>query len=184
MAARTAVVGQLLWAEAAKEAASARAELESLEKREATASERLGLSGLFSQVAADRMPSAEPAVLWRSAQDDRRRTVLFGTSSAFSPVTVVHQPVGSSDALSRLMVLLGVSLLGAAAIWGTRRGILPKFFARWPYVAGTLGGLAWWWWLRPSVLGFSIALLSVVAAASSLWRRRRAAPTTLTPLPP
>ena len=37
---------------------------ELLEKREATASERLGLSDLFSQVAADRTPSAEPAALW------------------------------------------------------------------------------------------------------------------------
>jgi len=183
-AARVEVVRQLVWAGAAYEAASVRTELEALEKRQATASERLGLSDLFAQVAAHSTPQAEPAALWRSAQDDRRPAILFGTSSTLSPVTIFHEPASNSDASSRLMALLGVAMLGAAAAWGTRRGILPKFFLHWPYVTGVFAGWAWWWWLQPSVAGFSIALASLVAAAWSLWRRWRRAAATLVPLSP
>jgi hypothetical protein len=84
----------------------------------------------------------------------------------------------------RLTAFLGIALLGAAAVWGTRRGILPEFFRRWPYGAGLVGGLAWWWWLHPSALGWAIALASLAAAAWSSWRQRRRAASTLVPLSP
>jgi len=184
IAARVTVLRQLVWAEATYEAASVRTELESLEKRHATASERLGLSDLFSQVAADPTPPDGPAAIWRSAQEDRQPAILFGTSRTLSPVTILHEGVRGSDAAYRLMAFLGIAVLGAAAAWGTRRGILPKVFRRWPYGAGVFGGLAWWWWLHPSVLGWAIAFLSLAAAAWSSWRQRRRAASTLVPLSP
>lgn len=184
MDARLAVMRLLVRAEAAHETASMRTDLESLEKRETTAAQRLGVSDLFTQLVADTEGPAGAAALWRLAEDDRRPAVLFGTSSALSPVTIRRDEVHRSDIVSRLAALLGVAVLGAAVVWGLRRGILPTLLLRWPYVTGILGGLAWWWWLEPSVLGWAVAAAGLAAAARSRWQQRRRAASTLVPLSP
>jgi hypothetical protein len=184
MDARLAVMRQLVRAEAAHETASMRTDLESLEKRETTASERLGVSDLFSQLAADTEGPAGVAAIWRLAEEDRRPAVLFGTSGVLSPVTVRRDEVHRSDIASRLVALLGVALFGAAVVWGLHRGILPTLLLRWPYVTGILGGLAWWWWLEPSVLGWAVAAAGFAAAVWARWQQRRRAASTLVPLSP
>jgi len=184
MDARLAVLHQLVRVEATHEAASIRTDLESLERRETTASGRLGLSDLFSQIAADTSGPTGPAAIWRSAEEDRRSAVVFGTSNTLSPVTIRRVELQRSDVASRLTALLGLAILGGATVWGVRRGILPTFFLRWPYVAGVLGGWAWWWWLEPSALGCAVAAAGLAATAWSQWQRRKRAASTLVPLTP
>jgi hypothetical protein len=170
---RTSVVRQLVWVEAESEAASVRAELESLEKRQATASEQLGLAELLAQVAAEPVPREDLGAIWLSTEEARRAVIRHGTATLPDPVAVAYEEDRGSGTAERLAAALTVAVLGVAAAWGTRRGVLPKLLLRWPYGAGAVIGLAWWWWLAPSVLGCGLTLACLAAAAWSHRRQRR-----------
>jgi hypothetical protein len=173
LAGRTSVTRQLVWVETESEAASVRTELESLDKRQATASEQLGLAELLAQVAAEAVPREDLGAIWLSTEEARRGVIRHGTASLPEPVAVAYEEDRSSGTAQRLAGALMVAVLGVAAAWGTRRGVLPRLLLRWPYGAGAVVGLAWWWWLTPSILGCGLTLVCLAAAAWSHWRQRK-----------
>jgi hypothetical protein len=182
LAARTAVARQLAWADAASEASSIRAEVESLEKRQTAAAERLGLSGRLAQIAADPTPREEPATIWLAAQQARRAAIQSGTTADPAVVSVSYEERyeehTDSGAVGRLLAAFAVAVLGLAAAWGYRRGVLPRLLPHWPYGAGMTMGLVWWWLLTPSALGFGVTVACLALAAWSLWRNRTRAVST------
>jgi mannose/fructose/N-acetylgalactosamine-specific phosphotransferase system component IIC len=74
--------------------------------------------------------------------------------------------------VARLLAALAIAVLGLAAAWGSRRGVLPRLLLRRPYVAGLAIGLVWWRLLTPSVFGFGLTVACLAAGAWSYWRKR------------
>jgi hypothetical protein len=173
LAVRGSVARALAWSEAAPEVESVRAEVESLEKRQAAAADRLGLASLASQAAGSNPPT-ELATTWLSLQESRRVPFQYGTAAAAGPIRVVCQEESTSGAAPRVLAALAVAVLACAAASHARRGTFSTLLVRWPYVAGFIAGAAWWWWLRPSVLGLCLALACAAAGAWSFWRQRSA----------
>jgi hypothetical protein len=185
LGARTTLDRQLVRVEMAgqAEAASLRAEVESLENRQHAASHRLGLPGVLEQMAADPAPREGAAAIWLAAQEARRAALQSGTTADPTVVSVAYENLGQSATVQRLLAALAVAVLGVAAAWGARRGVLPRLLLRWPYGAGMAVGLVWWWLLTPSVLGFGLAVTCGASAAWSHWRNRTGAAPMVTRLP-
>jgi hypothetical protein len=162
----------LVWAEAASETAAVRAEVESLEKRQAATSDRLGLSGVMEKATAEAGPRHEAAAIWLSAAEARRAAIQCGTTANPSVVSVSYEEHRFPGMVPRLLAALAIAVLGLAAAWGSRRGVLPRLLLRRPYVTGLAIGLVWWWLLTPSVFGFGLIVACLAAGAWSYWRKR------------
>lgn len=183
LVARTEAARQLVWAKAVSETAAVRTEVESLEKRQAAASERLGLSGVMARVTAEAGPREEAAAIWLFAAEARRAAIQSGTTADPSVVSVSYEEHRGPGMVPRLLAALAIAVLGLAAAWGSGRGVLPKLLLRWPYVTCLAIGLVWWWLLTPSVLGFGLTVACLAAAAWSYWRKRTIAGSPMVSIP-
>jgi hypothetical protein len=83
-------------------------------------------------------------------------------------VDVVLPRIDGGDFALRCIASLAV-LLGAVIVWISKREmVLGDYLRSCPQVVGVLAGLAWWLWLTPSVLGWVIVALSLIAGIRPL----------------
>jgi len=171
VAARARVMRQLVRLEAVSDTASVRAEVESLDKRQSAASQRLGLAALLSE-AAGQVPREDLPAIGLSGEEARRAAIEYGAVSIPAPIAVVFEQAASPHATRRLLAALAVAVLGSFAAWGTSLGVIPTFLHRWPYGVAVAIGLGWWCFLEPSAVGCGLAMIAAAGGFWSNWRRR------------
>ena len=100
-------------------------------------------------------PATDAAAIW----DLLQRSGGPATRCAVQGVCP-HIVVDYSEAGVRFRPLVAALFLLAlmAVLLAQRSTLLSEWLVRWPYVAGSLLGLAWWLWLTPSLLGLAILL--------------------------
>jgi hypothetical protein len=158
-------------AEAARQVFSK--ELESLCGRQSPTASRLAGTQVLAQLAAETPRTDRPTRLWLPGSD-RSRPVLYGLAEGgVNTIGISYRAVTARPLLPRLGSLLVVAGVAAALVWGVRHGRLEALIFRWPHAFGVLVGLAWWLWLWPSVLGWVIVLVNVVAAFRPVERTSR-----------
>jgi hypothetical protein len=179
--ARLEMSRQLALAGPASEVSAIREEVETLDKRQAAAGGRLGLSEVFSQAAAEPLVRQSPADLWEL---ETPATVRFRAAVGPEPVTLAYRRASHWPLAPRGLLALLIGGLTIGAIWSLRRGIVPKHSAGWGYGVGLVVGVVWWWWLSPSILGWALLMATLGAALWSLWQRWRKSARTLTSVSP
>jgi hypothetical protein len=97
---------QMALAASSPEVSGVREEVEALQKRQALAGERLGLSDTFSQAAAEPLLRQAPAELELGEKGEMQSAVCFRTGS-MEPVTLAYHPITPSPVGPRLLIALG-----------------------------------------------------------------------------
>jgi len=173
MAGRAAVRRELALAQVSPEAATVQAELGPLENRWTAAADRLKLSAVFAQLAAEPLGNGDPDALWQAAEEPSRWVTYYQADQLPQPIAALSDPPPDSPLAPRLLAALGLAVATLAAGWGVRRRGLLRALRRVPYGAGVIVGLVWWWWLSASMLGWFLLLASLAAGAWSFRHRRK-----------
>ena len=171
-AAQDEVRRQLVLAEAVEAAPEARAELEAIQRRQALVLERLGGEEKWKDAPAGAAVIEEPAELWLSALDRPQAVLRLASGEGPDSISLLcrqSQPVAPISRLSGVVGVVALTVLGA---WAVRRPLVRAVLSRWPHAFGVAIGLAWWLWLAPSIVGWGIVLLSLLAALRSARRPR------------
>ena len=163
---------QLLLAEAVQSAPEARAELEAIQRRQALVLQRLGVEEKWKDASAPAAVIEEPAELWLSALDRPQAVLRLAAGGGPDSISLLCRQSQPVPPISRLAGVLGVVAFTVLGAWAVRRPLFCEVLGRWPYAFGVAIGLAWWLWLAPSVVGWGVVLLSLLAALRSATRRR------------
>ncbi len=177
------VKAQLALLEDSHAAQSSRAELEALQKRGAAARERLAPQSAAIEPPRTSTIYDDPTELWLVASEREPGLIRLATHDQVVSLAVTERQERSAPWPSRLSGAIALAVLTVLAVAAMRRRALEEAFDRWPAAVGVLVGLAWWLWLRPSVLGWAIVALSLVAAAHAGWQRSRRRPSAPSPRP-
>ena len=172
-AARREMSHQLVLASSG-EASTVREEVETLDKRQASIAERLGLGETASRSLSEPRRSEDAAEVWL-ADSETRPVIRVKTAGTITSLGLQYQRLRPSQLRSRWLSLLGLVAFSLGWVLGIRRGIFATAYRRWPCIAGILLGAAWWWWLDPSILGWLVMVLSLAAGLWTEWRRWRTA---------
>jgi len=158
---------QLVLAEAAEAAQEARAELEASQRRQALVVERLGVEERLTDASA---VFEDPTELWLSALDRPQAVLRLASGEGPDSISLLYGQKQRDLPVSRLAGLLGVMAITVLGAWAVRRPLFREILGRWPHAFGVAIGLAWWLWLTPSILGWGIVLVSLLAALRSATR--------------
>ena len=161
-----------------------RAEIQSIDRRQAQVAEAMGVAEIRARLAAGPRVAEAAEELWPPTLDRSQpasRCVVRGPSDS---ITLSYHATGVQrfDSRPRAAILLGAVVLLLVA--GMRRGLRSAWACRWPHLLGVGAGLAWWLWLWPSILGLVLALLSLAASVRWVWRPSRDSPSAIVPLSP
>ncbi|MHC4398887.1 MAG: hypothetical protein ACYTG0_04325 [Planctomycetota bacterium] len=182
MVLRNRLRGRLLLAGPTGQTQNAELDLSLVEQRAFAVARGLGTENALSQVAKEKPTAHRPGQLWLGTQD---RPVSFccATSDETGATKLECRSTGAEGLSGRLTATAAVVGLTLLTLVGVRRGVFSGLACRWPHVVGVAFGLLWWLCLQPSILGWGIVLISVVAGFQSKWKRpRRPSPTTIVPL--
>jgi hypothetical protein len=94
---------------------------------------------------------------------DRHDVRAFAFPGDVATIMVSRQDVGHGEWLIRVLAV-GVIALGGMAFQKQIQSINPHEFALWIRVVGVLFGLGWWMFLTPSLFGWLIVLLTIIAS--------------------
>ena len=159
--------------ERADSARTVRRELETTGRRQREIAQRLGTAELLARLSAKTPVAGDPAELWLRTLDRPNPTTQCTLETETGSLFLVYSRADSDPLSHRLAGALGLVLVILVAGVGIGRGLLTNLLCRWPHLLGVVAGLAWWLWLSPSVLGWAIVLVSLVASFRSGWRLPR-----------
>ena len=152
-------------------------EIAAIDARQLQIARRLGVGVVYRRLKQEGVPPSEaPAELWRRSLQPGQastRCVILGRSGS---ITLSYRRARTTGLPYRLAGATGLVVLIVLVVLGLRRGTLAEWFQRWPQAIGVAAGLAWWLWLSPSILGWGIVLVSLVASLLSGWKYSPPAP--------
>jgi len=163
------VLRRLASAEGTEASASARAEVEALQRRQSLFAERLGAGEGLAQGPGETAPSEDPIGLWRWNLDRSQSAVRCITEPGAQGIPLVVREPRRDWPWWRVLVAAGIAAGTAVLVVGIRRGVLPRAASRSPHLVGAAGGLIWWLMLTPSALG----LLLMGGSLVGWWAARR-----------
>jgi len=161
-----------------------RAELQSIDRKQAQVAERLGVAQIRNGLAAGPRITDAADELWSRTLDPAQsacRCVVQGPSDSIS---LRYHTTAGRRFYSLLTAAIALGAVVLLLVAGMRRGLGSALPCRWPHLLGVAAGLLWWLWLWPSILGWGLALLSLVASVRSVWRPPRDSSSTIVPLTP
>lgn len=172
-AARTALRHQSAWEGLSRQQ---RTRIRAIDQQQSQIAARLGMSNVWGQFSAGPSVADDPAELWQWSLDRRRAATRCAFSQGVSSIALRYRRAGIGGMQAALLSATVLVVLIALGVLSLRRRTLPELFKRWPGVFGVAVGLAWWLWLSPSILGWGIVLVSLMASLFSGWKRVAPAP--------
>ncbi len=141
-------------------------------------------TNVLARVSVEVPAAATPGELWpRSLDRTQPATLCLGRGGSAS-VTLRYRRVETDSLLHRLIAAGATAGMALLAIVGIRRRVLSALLCRWPHLLGVVAGLVWWLWLWPSILGWGIVLVSLLASFRWGWRRLGQPGSTIVPISP
>jgi len=159
-----------------RQARAMRAELRAIDKDQSRLAARLGMINFLAQLYAEPPVADDPSELLHWSFPQGAPVLRYAMEGRPNALTVSYQAVGPRPRQDLLAAVAVLAVLIPLTVVGLRTRTLHAWFARWPAVFGVVAGLAWWLWLWPSVLGWAIIVVSLLAAARSGFRRPKTAP--------
>lgn len=161
MACRASIRRQLLEAPATSNSLAVEAEAAAVERELRRSAEALGMLELLEE--AERLPprADRPSELWSAAFQGARPITRCALDGAGAQLTLRYPRAENAEFYWRTAVC-GLGL--ATVLLARRRLSRVDALRRWPHVLGVLVGLAWWLWLTPSILGWAIIVVSLLAS--------------------
>jgi hypothetical protein len=157
-------------------------EATALEQEWSQLAARAGLTELVREVERERPAPDQPAELW-----DR-----IGAASGASRRYLVHRNgaaprfrsfrIGADGFWQRCGAAAVIALVTLLLMAASRRGMLVELVRRWPQAVIVAAGICWWLWLSPSLAGWLLVALGLVAVFRSPRAASREASSTLAPI--
>jgi len=158
------------------------AELRSVAEKATRVADRIGARDVLSEPTPDAFAAELPGGIWRRVLDRSPPSVYGMAAEESGPITLRYRRMDADALTHRLLATAGLSGVILLTLLGLRRGLFAMLWRRWPYLLGVVTGLAWWLWLWPSVLGWGVAVLSLMASFQWGWRRPRRSGSAIVPL--
>ena len=159
-----------------------RVKLQSIDRPPVPVAERLKIGDVLAQVSAETPMAADPAEVWLWTLDRPQSATWCVVQGAADSVTLSYRPVEVWRTPRRLLLAAGLATLALLGILGIRCGLAGRLLCRWPHLVGVIAGLVWWLWLWPSILGWVIVLVCLLASFRPGWKRARRSGSAIVPL--
>jgi len=163
-------------------AASVETELQAIAEEASQAADRLGTGDLLAHAAAQMPAATLPGQLWLRTLDRPQGSTCCVAGGESATITLEYRRVEADGLPERLVGAAGMAVVILLTVVAVRWGAFSMLLCRWPYLLGVLAGLAWWLWLWPSVLGWGIVLVSLLASLRWGWKRPRRSGSAIVPL--
>lgn len=163
-------------------AASVEAELQAIAEEVSQAADRLGTGDLLAHATAQAPVATPPGEIWLRTLDRPQGSTCCVAGGDLGRITLNYRRVESDRLPKRLVGAAGIAAVILLTVVAVRWGAFSMLLCRWPYLLGVVAGLAWWLWLWPSVLGWGVVLVSLVASLRWGWRRPRRSGSAIVPL--
>ncbi len=176
VAARANLSRELSLAEPTNKARAARSALLAADRKQAQIARRLGTSAVLTQLLTNAPLADDPAELWQRSLDRPLEVTRCTFDGKSDSITLSYHRTESARSQPWLSMSLMIVLVFGLIVFGLRRGTLTEWSKRWPAAIGVAVGLFWWLWLSPSILGWVIVLVSLIAGILPRWKMAPAPP--------
>jgi len=121
---------------------------------------------------ADR-PAVETLDPWLAASPTLGVQLCFVADGGAERLRIELVPSELTRVEIRMVTLVSIALVAAAAVWLVRTPAAREVVQSWPQAVGVIAGLTVWAWLRPSALGLFVAVVSLGLLVGRLARARK-----------
>ena len=163
-------------------AGSVETELQAIAEEASQAADRLGTGDVLAHATAETPVATLPGEIWLCTLDRSQASTCCVVGGESGPITLNYRRVEADGLSGRLVGAAGMAAVILLTVVAVRWGVFSMLLCRWPYLLGVVAGLAWWLWLWPSVLGWGIVLVSLVASLRWGWKRPRRSGSAIVPL--
>jgi hypothetical protein len=165
------------------ESRAAKAEVHTLDAQQSGLAGRLGTLNELGQISAEASLVDAADEIWDGAIVRPHSALHCGFREGVKSITLTSRRAEADGLPNRLLLAAGLVTLIPLLLLALRRKGWWRWLKKWPQAVGVGVGLAWWLWLWPSLLGWGIIALSIVALLHSAGKRAPAAtPSTIVSL--
>lgn len=151
------------------ETASSRPPATSLPDEWRTVARRLGVEDVLTTIAQRQPPATDTLEMWQTVHDSSP-TAHFRWASTTGPKELVLRHFWSADWFGRTYISAGMMFAALCTITLARVAAVADLVRRWPWLVGVAIGILWWLYGEPSVLGWVLIVVCLIASLRSAFR--------------
>ncbi len=144
-----------------------------LDRLPAEVSDWLESEHLLAEVGAESPEASDLGSFWRQTLNPAQPAVRSAVEPGSASIRLEYHRAEGRGFFGQLFAAAALALATLLATAGVRHGDFALLLGRWPCLLGVLVGLGWWLWLWPSVLGWAVVLVSLIASFRWGWKRPR-----------